>query len=172
MTKKPEEKIRYKGMGTFRHDLFKAEVDKFKKNVSWVYKDPRIEEVEHCHFYHSHNSSGRPQRYTSSAVGHFHEVTVSTDDEGNLVAECGPPLEKIFRTLTNGQQKSEIVQIAYFDQNRNDYIRDDHRHDMTYLHSEELSSSKVQAIQTENEKGLKNAARSEPQISRKSKPTI
>lgn len=141
-TKKPQSfSPVYKHQLTFRHDLFKADVAKMKKNVSYTFGHPRIEEIEHVHHYHSHNSFGKPQKYTNTVGGHFHEVTF--DPQTNKIS-CGPPLQSKSKKLKTGRIKQVIETVQFYDEmsdaeGRADYIVDKHTHEMVYKFSEELS---------------------------------
>lgn len=145
-----------KGLEEFRHDLFKAEVSKFKKNLSWKKGEVRIDLVEHVHHFHSRNSAGKQQLYTNSVGNHFHKVTLQEVD-GQLIAKCGPPLRKVL-VGPPGRQKSVIQRVSWLgwdDLNNKDkeYI-DDHVHEMTYMHSEILSPSKIKRIQSQTARAL------------------
>lgn len=135
------------------HHLFKAEVAKCKKNMSWQKGVVQIEEVEHCHFFHTINSQGIEQTYTSPIAGHFHKITWKTDSEGNLIAECGPALHKRMVKKPNGEQKTKIEEIKFHDGMSDDgaeYIKDNHTHIMTYKGSEIITKKSVQALQQSN----------------------
>lgn len=144
---KPQTKRIWKGMQTFIHDLFKAKVCKMKRNVSFVWGDPRIVDTEHTHFFHTFNSQGKPQKYTNTVGEHFHEIEWGEDDEGNLVARCGPPLRYGTHKMPNGRKVRRIEKVSWKDMSENSFntegvIRDDHVHEMQYIRSEELSLAK------------------------------
>lgn len=147
-------KVQWKNQRTFRHDLFKLEVAMMQKNVSWRKKRPELVEIEHAHFFHSHSSSGTPQKYCAAVGGHFHEITTAVDQNGNIVAKCGPALRKVDKRLSNGTTKTEIEEIIYNHEERKIPIVDDHTHDMTYVGSEQMSPQKIKQIQTANAEGV------------------
>lgn len=136
------------------HHLFKAEVAKCKKNMAWQKGVVQIEEVEHCHFFHTINSQGIEQTYTSPIAGHFHKITWKVDAAtGELVAECGPALHKRMVKKPNGEMKSKIEEIKFYDGMGDDgstYVKDDHTHEMTYRGSEIITKKSVQAMQQNN----------------------
>lgn len=128
MTQSPEKAVArrvYKGSIEVDHDLFKLEVATMKKNISIDDDRPIYTGVEHCHFYHSYDSSGKKQYYSNPIAGHCHKVTVQTDKDGNLVAVCGPAIKRV--------GNKEIA------------LKDDHNHDMTYLRSERVLVREVNA---------------------------
>ncbi len=141
-----------KGSRLFMHDLYKLEAAKFLKNTSYKEAQPMLINVEHCHFYHSHNSRGKPQTHASLQNGHTHLITVKVDQEGNLVAECGPPIWPVKRQLKSGRIIKLWKAVEYKDESMYDETgdlkvhTDDHRHNIAYQHSEELSDKKLKAI--------------------------
>lgn len=137
--KTAQPKLKMKGEARFRHDLFKGSVGLFKSNKSYIYGDPKIVDVEHVHFYHSHNSQGRKQRYTNIVGGHFHEIKTKVDKNGDIVAECGPPLTKKWLRMPNGENRSQVVPVEYWNGYTHKNVVDDHTHDFQYIHSEVLS---------------------------------
>lgn len=147
-------KIVQRGQTEFRHDLFKSDVKEMKKNVSFRKGIVQIENIDHGHIFHSHNSQGMPQKYTSTVGGHFHEVRQFMDEDGTLRVECGPALRHKFLKKPNGQ-KRVIVPVTFNDQQNDKVITDNHRHDFQYLGSESLSSAKVQALQAKTQAAVK-----------------
>lgn len=147
-------KIFFKNNKEHIHHLFKAEVAKCKKNMAWQKSVVQIEEVEHCHFFHTINSQGIEQTYTSPIAGHFHKITWKADhNTGELIAECGPALHKRMIKKPNGEQKSRIEEIKFHDgmsDDGADYVKDSHTHEMTYKGSEIITKKSVQAMQQSN----------------------
>lgn len=148
-----EPKIILKGARSFRTDLFKAEVASYRKNTSWKFAQPKLENVEHCHFFHTYDSNGRPQTKTNSVGGHYHEIKWKVDQSGELVAECGPPIVIMDKDPETGKRfrKPRPKQLAYYSANANDgeggLIVDNHTHTMRYVHSEELNQDTIRAKQ-------------------------
>lgn len=112
-------KRKYVGDRQIDHDLFKLDVAQTRKNISFQPDKPLWEGVDHAHFYHNVNSDGKSQTFCVSTAGHFHKVTVSLNDEGEFVAECGPPMVK---------SKGKAVP----------YKNDKHIHEITYVRSEKI----------------------------------
>lgn len=145
-----QSKLVMKGHREFRHDLFKAEIAEKKHNVSWKWGEPKIRLVEHSHYFHTHDSHGKPQTKTTAQAGHWHEVTWEMKD-GVPVAKCGPPLHQVTRDPVSGKRfkKAQTQQLKFYDDNLNNGegggVLDDHTHEMTYIESEVLSAAKVQA---------------------------
>ena len=77
---------------TVDSDLFKLEVESMQKNMGVQGQKPNIEKIEHCHFYRTFDSSGKETKRCSFVGGHTHEMTVSTDEKGNLIAEASEAL--------------------------------------------------------------------------------
>lgn len=142
--------IRFRNQMTIFHHLFKASIGKFLKDISIGQDDLRIDQVEHVHYYHSVNSMGHAQKYTTLVGGHFHEVTWSLDPKtGEPVAKCGPALKKIIKNTPRGQ-KTLIEPLKFFNKEHNQWIEDNHAHDMSYMGSDELSTAQIQDTQKKN----------------------
>lgn len=116
----------YKGEQEVDHDLYKLEVAQTRKNVSYIQNQPIWEPVDHCHFFHSYDSFGKKQWHASPISGHTHEVIERIDENGNLVAECGPAIR-----VVNGKKLT--------------YENDQHTHEVNYLRSEKIKVRKVNA---------------------------
>ena len=128
MAKKADQKKaverRYKGETQFNHDLIKLEMTIVERNMSFNPKRPRYVPVEHCHFFHTFDSNGKPQRHCNRVNGHFHEVFW---DEDTLTAKCGP-------ALCHKIEDGEMVTRPMVKQ---------HTHDCTYLESELMTARKI-----------------------------
>lgn len=138
----------YSGQGTVDHDLFKLEVAKMTKDISWnAVPDYRF--VEHCHFFHTVDSSGKKQKYSTATGGHFHEMKVSEKD-GVPVVECvSGPLE--WRWVKRGNKKFKkavpVLEGKYLDfENENpSQPADIHVHDTSYVKSDKIELRRVNA---------------------------
>jgi hypothetical protein len=134
MKKYVDPQRRMKGEKVVFHDLFKLEVKPMKKILG--VPDPRLLEKsphlvrmidqEHCHFFHSVDSNGRPQKYSSSIGGHCHEVKITLDENGSFEAECGPPLRR--------HKNSRVEPIEPYDR---------HTHEIEYIESIEFAARKA-----------------------------
>lgn len=143
-----------KGSSTFRHDGFKGDVRKLKKNTSFKKGVVTITELEHSHQFHSHDSRGRKQQYCTPMGGHFHEVKIIYDENGVPVrAECGPPLRFQNKKTPLGSKK-RIVDVKWHDQVNEKIVVDDHRHVFEYTHSEELNAKRVQQIRNATQSAI------------------
>lgn len=142
------------------HHLMKAELAKFKKNRSWKKDQPEIIDVEHVHFFHTINSTGKAQKFTAAVGGHFHEVEWSIDSRtGEPVAKCGPPLKRVAVPGPDGLVEYENRPIEWYDKvgkmgKRGTTIVDNHTHPMSYLGSDEISADQIRATQTANRTAL------------------
>jgi hypothetical protein len=148
-------KIILRGTQEFRHDLFKSDVKKFLKNLSFSKGKVEIVGIEHTHIFHSHSSQGVPLKYTNAVGGHYHAVTVSVDPDGTLRAKCGPPLRNAVKKKPSGQKKVVVPvkwhnEEADMDNGQSEWVEDTHTHDFTYIASEFLSVEKVKQTQDAN----------------------
>lgn len=119
------------------HDLFKLEVAKMRKNMMW-YKVPPDEyvNIEHCHFYHTFDSSGKKQVYSTSVGGHFHEMEVIDQGEGmppKIVGMSGP-LKWAMVKNEYGRKVKRAIPVNSVD---------NHTHEVTYLQSDEVKLRKM-----------------------------
>lgn len=133
-----EPKRQMKGTKKIYHDLFKLKTARFKKPLGVMpdaavlranpdaIKRVRMDDVDHCHYFHCVDSNGRPQKYSSSIGGHCHKVTIRMKENGEFVGECGPPLRKINNSRVEPK-------MAY----------DNHTHEIVYIQSEEFTARKA-----------------------------
>lgn len=146
-----------RGAKEFRHDLYKSDVGTMKRNTSFQKGVIKIVELEHSHTYHSHNSQGQPQQYSSHVGGHFHEITTAVDSQGNLIAKCGPALREVFRKTPHGQKRrKERVKWNHSGPDSDEVIEDNHRHEFAYQGSEMLSDAKIRGIQNKTQAAVQS----------------
>lgn len=155
-TSQPQPNIVWKNNQHFDHHLFKASVETCLKNGSWKKNVVMLEKIEHTHFYHSVNSQGMAQQYTPPVAGHFHEVKWKVAENGDLVAECGPALRKVQKKMPNGETKTKIERISFYDGMNEKTINDDHTHKFEYKGSERLSKAHVAGIQASNSQAIQS----------------
>jgi hypothetical protein len=141
-------KIMYRDEIQVDHHLFKGAVAKCLRSDKWG--PIKIKQIEHVHFFHTVNSNGTPQKYSNQVAGHLHEWSHGVDEEGNLVAKCGPPLKKVVRPGPNGINKISYDKIQVKDVDTGEFYQDNHVHEMQYLGSDKINQAKVQAIQRSN----------------------
>ena len=145
-----------KGSRQFMHDLYKLELARFKKNTSYRKFAPILSEAEHIHFYHSHNSNGKPLEYANFVGGHTHKIITSVDANGHATAICGPAVKLVSKTNRAGRTRKVYEEIKFIDSNQggedgdDKIIPDDHTHVVAYQHSEELSDKKLSAIHSKD----------------------
>lgn len=72
-------------------DTFKLEVSKYSKNLSFDTKNPVLVGVEHCHFFHTFDSSGKKLDVSNHVAGHTHKIIVKESKDGTLTAICSEP---------------------------------------------------------------------------------
>lgn len=155
----------WKDAVSFRHDLFKCEISKMRKNVSYKPFEPQLEEVPHTHFFHSVDMKGRKQKYTNSVGGHFHEITVDwtkTGPDGGPLVKCGPALREVQTKLRNGAMKTEIAKIRFATLEEGVFEHDEHTHQVSYLNSEIISPAKIRAQQEEDKSKVQSMVASAP----------
>lgn len=160
--KESKPKFKWKGTTEFRHDLFKLELSHFKKNISYQKYTPQLHDVEHVHFYHSHDSKGRPQKYCSAVGGHFHEMTVEVTPSGDLVAKSGPALKHVVKRQKNGKPKTLIEKVTFYDGDEDNKFFDEHTHEVMYLESDMLSEEKLKQNLRHSAEKLETLSRAQP----------
>lgn len=116
------------------HDLFKLSVAKMRRNDSWNEERPIYIELEHCHIFHTIDSSGRKQDTCSPVGGHHHKMTVTYSADGAPTVTCSPAM-KYVRKRVNGENTRVLVEIE----------DDDHTHEVEYIRSEEIEPRRVSA---------------------------
>lgn len=144
--------VRNRHDAAFRHDIFVSDSQAGIRNVSFVHLKPELIKIEHKHIYHSHNSNGKKQSRTGSAIGHWHDVTHYEDPRtGEIIAKCGPPMHEVVFISASGATIRRIEQVGFEreilvgkDAGSSEMQIDDHTHKMEYLGSEELSPLGVQ----------------------------
>lgn len=110
----------------------------------------KLDTIEHVHHFHSVNSMGHAQKYTTTIGGHFHEVTWDLDPKtGHPSAKCGPAMKKLVKNTAKGT-KTMIEPLKFFNKEDQQWITDPHTHVMNYVGSDELSTSSIQEIQKQN----------------------
>lgn len=119
------------------HDLYKLEVESMVKDLGWDKDDPQYHSIEHCHFFHTYDSSGRKQEVSTAVGGHFHIIKVTEQGDGQPPkVECvsGPMTWKMVKVKGKRGRVRKMVPV-------NDV--DHHRHDIQYLQSDEVSLRKA-----------------------------
>lgn len=131
---------------TFRCDVFKTDVQICLKDVGYEHLKPMIEKLTHQHIYRTYNSMGKKLTRTNSSNGHWHEIEVTPMADGSVTVKCGPPMVEQIIVTKAGKQIKKIVQNAIEEELEDGRIRrmvDDHRHELIYIGSEELSPQGV-----------------------------
>lgn len=149
-------KVIWRGQREWRHDLYKLKLSLFKKNESYRKYEPQLRDVEHVHFYHSTDRTGRPLETSGAVGGHFHKVTVKTLPDGTMTAECGPPIRWVERRQRNGKMVRELAAVKFNDGDDGRWITDDHTHEVEYLGSEMVSEAGFAKQASEDKAKLAN----------------
>ncbi len=111
------------------HDLFKLKVATMRRDISLDRDQTMEDNVEHCHYFHSVDAAGRPQKMASMIGGHFHEMTVIPSKDGSVPEViCGPALVWISKRV--GRKGSERVAAPY--------DMDEHTHEVIYMGSNKI----------------------------------
>ena len=137
---KAEPKVMLRNQQVLHHHLFKAQVATCKKNMAFRKGELNIQNLEHAHFFHTIDSNGRTQTRTNASCGHFHYIEWGTDDDGNLIATCGPAIKE-YTLLKGGRtyKKEKALSWPGVDQGGNEItVTDEHTHDMVYIGSDEI----------------------------------
>jgi hypothetical protein len=130
----------FKGSREVVHDLFELKPAIFKQNISYQFFKPNLVDIEHKHFFHSIDKRGLPNHVSSDTAGHFHNMVLKADKDGNMVVECGPPMRSVVKK-NRGKETVVIEQVFYGATSIGDEgaIVDDHTHDINYIHAEKLT---------------------------------
>lgn len=162
MAKEKSQKIILRKNQTQLHHLFKGSTEKFLKNHSYTPKVINIDHVDHTHFFHTINSMGMPQKYTTAVGGHFHEIKIiqKTPDEPPTI-ECGPALKKIVKSMPGGLSKTLYVPVTfkYIDQNDGQHkeLVDKHSHKFEYKGSDVIQpNTKVNVVLPQEKTSYEN----------------
>jgi hypothetical protein len=137
--KEIETKRLMKGTTTIYHDLFRLEPANMIKEVMIGSDKVLKEAVQHQHFYHTVDSSGRRQYECAPIGGHVHKIEVGQDENGNLIATCGVPLVRTTVKTKFGKRIEKILPSK----------DDNHTHICKYIESSEIKPRKA------NEEALK-----------------
>lgn len=142
---------------SFRHDVFMSDVQLCIRNLSFQDKVLMRENVEHKHAYHSHNNQGRKLTRTGQACDHWHNVEHFVDPvTGATKAVCGPAMRKTTKVSPTGRT-FDVVEPVYFEEEvvsgedvgQVRKVVDNHRHELNYIGSEELSPAGIASAQKE-----------------------
>lgn len=137
--KSPEPKLNFREQMSVLHHCFKLKPVDMKRDLSWQKGIVKLDSIAHGHYYHSCNSWGQPQKNCNAVGGHFHEVTWSVGESGDLVAKCGPAMKKVTYKAPSGMNKTKIVPIEFYDGENQRTIVDNHTHEIEYIHSNKIS---------------------------------
>lgn len=124
----------YKGTRTVDHDLFKLEVAKMAKNVSFT-DIPQVEFFEHCHIFHTVDSSGRKQDASNAVGGHHHDITVSMSESGVPELKVSQPRKWVKKKIKGRFQRLSVP--IRLDNEEGGEV-DTHTHAVRYMGSERI----------------------------------
>lgn len=141
----------FKGAYKFHHDRFKLEIADVMLNISYT-KTKRFDPIQHQHWFHTVDSDGKVQKFSSAMAGHFHEMEVINDPKGGLPSvKCGPARQwSVERTDTGTRRVSAPIDE-----------KAQHLHEISYRDSEEIEvrsmsieAAKVQVIDADKTKPI------------------
>jgi hypothetical protein len=124
----------YKSTQVVDHDLFKLEVAKMKKNVSFT-EIPEVMSFEHCHIFHTVDSNGKKQHTSTAVGGHHHPVQVVAGVDGVPTLKVGEPRRWVKRKIRGVMQRVE--EPIYLNGEKDE--QDTHTHEVSYLGSERIT---------------------------------
>ncbi len=121
--------------------------DEFKLEVAGMIRDkaflpnekPRLETVEHCHFFYTVDRKGKKMTHCTATGGHKHAVTTSMDENGNLIGKSGPAIPHN-GTVFIGPKNAKGIQVPH-----PKYEPDRHTHTVTYQKSAIVSKNRAKA---------------------------
>lgn len=173
------------GTQTFWHDLFKSDVRKMIKCIFFREDDKGrgtnqaedLKPVEHTHFFHSHDSNGRPQTTCVSVGGHYHKITTH-DDQGNPLLDkngrptvkCSKPYRK--KKVRRGKKMVTIEEEVKFEMEDGSVVQDDHVHVFKYEKSKELSPDKMEQLKRQNARAMLGAFEGAPRAEGTEPPPV
>jgi len=146
---------RFRNEVSFRHDVFKTDVQKCIRNTSFKALHLERVDVDHVHIYHSHSNQGKKLSRTGQAVGHWHDVEhYVCPKTGATSAKCGPAMHKIQKVSKTGMVYEVTEQVSFEIEvtsgpNAGQTMRvvDNHTHELHYVGSEQLSQKGIQEAQ-------------------------
>jgi hypothetical protein len=118
---------------------FRGSTTTAKKNVSYIKYEPKLEDIEHKHFFHTKDQRGRDMAKCSELAGHWHNMTWELK-EGQLVAKCGPPMRMVTTRLKSGKKSTQPQQVR-FELEDGQFVNDDHIHNWEYMGYDEIDLS-------------------------------
>lgn len=122
----------FKDSMEFNHDLFCLDVVEMTRNISWN-KKPMWETFPHKHQFHTFDSDGRPQSRSTSALGHYHPMTI-TQTDGVPQVICGVAHRDVMMKDEDGIYVKRSMPLEG---------RESHDHPIVYKYSERLRTRKV-----------------------------
>lgn len=125
------------------HDLYKLELKNMKKNMAWEAGVYDIHDVNHEHFFHTMDSSGRKLKYSNMVGGHFHEMTVIPQPNGAPpIVKCGPAIREV-RKLVNKKMVKKFEPALRYANDQGEMVTDSHVHEVTYIRSNKIPTRKI-----------------------------
>ncbi len=129
----------YKGAQEIDHDLFKLDIARMKKDVSFS-EIPEYQFIEHVHMFHSVDARGRPQDSCSPVGNHTHLVKViGVSKDGVPKLEISPAVRFVIQKI-KGRKVRVAVPISELEEDG-----DEHTHRAIYIRSERIKLQETNA---------------------------
>lgn len=133
-------------------DLFRTSIEDTNKNVAWG-EDVQLEKVPHVHFFRTYDSDGKRLTATNSVAGHFHNVEVEFQKNGEpaKIIAVGPAMRMVRKRVkgkwTNAPETLPPV------------LEDNHTHELEYIvsHTVEARQANPAAAQLVGQESQKTA---------------
>ncbi len=129
---------------TIQTDRFKLLAAKCKKNRSFRENEAKIEELDHAHFFDSHNRRGEKMTHSEFSCGHKHAISYGTDKAGNILLDsitCGPAMAEASKHTPSGKRLSSLMPVDLGkdpESAEGKRIVDVHIHQVEYMKTEEM----------------------------------
>lgn len=124
-------KRKIKGTTKLYSDLYKLNVSTMLKNVSWS-EIPEMIPVEHVHFFHTMDSSGKPLTTSTTIGGHYHKIEITPAENPNdppIIKCISGPVKKVMKKIRGKFTKVEVASEE----------EDNHTHEVQYISSEHVT---------------------------------
>lgn len=150
-----EVQVNIPGQSLITSHTFQLQQTAFPKNIALDNHPPEYIKTEHCHFFHSKDSSGKTHTYSSPVGGHFHEIEIRPNPNGQHlppVAVCkSGPLKWAVKKDQYGRKKKIVVPAWPTVETDNEEVQwaAEHKHKMMYLKTTQVRSRKISGHATQ-----------------------
>lgn len=123
---------------------FKTDVKTVKRNTAWKKGEVKIEEIEHKHYWDSHNRAGQVNTHCVARNGHTHAMSYEISKDGKSIkTTCGPAIKDTNSPGAGNTNKRSYQPIFLYlvDDDVNGgtkKVMDTHTHTVTYMKTEKV----------------------------------